>query len=61
MRYTFDEYIKISGTIISALEQIRKLDDAESIKLIAEVESDLMEVQSKLCKARHAVNDHSND
>lgn len=61
MRYDFDEYLKLVGTLTSALDQIRKLDDAESIKLIAEVESDLMEVQSKLNKARFSIaNDHAN-
>jgi hypothetical protein len=62
MRYTeeeFDDYLKLAVTVASALQQIRQLDDAASRKLIAEAESDLMEVQSKVNKARFSVaNDH---
>ncbi len=62
MRYTeaeLDDYLKLALTIATALKQIRQLDDAASSNLIAEIESDLMELQSKLNKARFSVaNDH---
>jgi len=62
MRYTeaeLDDYLKLALTLASALKLIRQLDDAASSNLIAEIESDLMELQSKLNKARFSVaNDH---
>ncbi|MFZ9022950.1 MAG: hypothetical protein ACO2ZA_07670 [Litorivicinaceae bacterium] len=62
MRYDFDVYLKLVEILTLALNQIRELDDAKSIELLAEVESDLMEAQSKLNKARFSIaNDHSND
>lgn len=54
MRYNFDQYLKLVCTITSALEQIRGLNE-RSDKFISEVESDLMEAQSKLNKARFSV------
>ena len=62
MRYTeaeLDDYLKLAVTLASALKLIRQLDDAASNSLLAEVESDLMEAQSKLTKARFSLaNDH---
>ena len=62
MRYTeaeLDDYLKLAVTLASALKLIRQLDDAASNSLLAEVESDLMEAQSKLNKARFSLaNDH---
>lgn len=58
MRYTeaeLDDYLKLALTLASALKLIRQLDDAASNNLIAEVESDLMEAQSKLNKARFSL------
>ena len=48
MRYTeaeLDDYLKLALTLASALKLIRQLDDAASNNLIAEVESDLMEIK----------------